>query len=418
MNTRTINIIRSFAGAFLGIAVILFSGCASVARASGGNVVFDQSDDTLSVSGNCTQSFVLVIIKNASDGSIWGSSNPPCVNGAYSYSIVVPSSDENGQMFTVDTEDGGVSPQTAKPMASVVIPAPAPVTAPPTIVADTSTMATSTDDISFLDATLNQFFGIIADVGDDIQNFGTVVADTVKASVVAAVNIFGQQITVLPGGSITVPDGADQMSGEATLSALASEVFVPNTEITSSSKIFITPTTATAMPLTVVEKEDGVGFGVGVLQPVANAITFDWLVLQTYSTGDESSGQSIVPPPPAEEDLTVPVPPSPSSTDQSSISTDQSSTDQSVDQDQSVGQDASSTDLDTSSTIASSTTDVATSTDVIATSTDTIDQPASDTVATDTTDTTDTTDVTDVANTTTTSDTLSIATTTASTTSP
>jgi hypothetical protein len=161
-----------------------------------------------------------------------------------------------------------------------------------TIVADTSSVpATLSYDPSPIDAILSQMFGIVADVTDAVQTFTTVVANSVKASLVAVVDLFAKNATILPGGSLTVPSGANQIAGESWLDAGASDVFVSNSAITSSSNVIVTPNTPVGVPLAVTDKEDGVGFHVGIQSPQAVPISFDWLIVQTYDAGPASPAQ-------------------------------------------------------------------------------------------------------------------------------
>jgi len=89
----------------LGIALALSFGFGTVAQAATSRVVFDAGTGTLSVSGSCSQRFVLVVIRRPSDGSIWGSSNPTCVNRQYAYAMSIPEADRTGNTFTVEVFD-------------------------------------------------------------------------------------------------------------------------------------------------------------------------------------------------------------------------------------------------------------------------------------------------------------------------
>ena len=141
----------------------------------------------------------------------------------------------------------------------------------------TTTNTTSSSPFSIGDD-LRQFFGIISGVGDTVQSL-------IRASVIAVENLFVKVVTVLPSGSIKVPSGPDQMSGVGTLDALSWQVFIPNVQVASSSKIFVTPTGLTSVPLVVVSKQDSVGFTVGVATPQTNDIPIDWIMVQGYHVG-------------------------------------------------------------------------------------------------------------------------------------
>jgi len=151
----------------------------------------------------------------------------------------------------------------------------------------TSAANTTTSVSSFstsVDDALQHFFGIVADASNAVQAF-------VRASMVAVENLFVKTETILPGGSIVVPSGRDQISGSATLAPLYQNVFIANQQVTSSSKIFVTPTTLITVPLVVISKQDGVGFTVGVSDPQANGISFDWVIVQSYSAGGDGTSE-------------------------------------------------------------------------------------------------------------------------------
>lgn len=318
----------------IGTLMILFASI-GVARAATNTVVFDPGAGTLSVSGSCSARYVMVIIRRTSDNAIWGSSNPECVDRSYQYKVDISDTDRTGETFTVQTFDetsaGGVAPNASgtpkvnAPVQTVVFSeASLPTTA---ITMDTSSLSTAPDDQTFLDSVLSQFFGIVANVNDAVQNFGTIIANTVKTSLVATINLFSKNITVLPGGSISVPRGANQLAGSDWLGAGAMDVFIPNISVTSSSQIIITPTSPTDITLSVTQKNDGTGFHVGALRPPSAPISFDWLIVQTYGAAVPAQSQQTSAGTPAPAPA-VTAPPTPSF---DASSSDATSTDISTD---------------------------------------------------------------------------------------
>jgi hypothetical protein len=219
---------------------------------------------------------------------------------------------------------------------------------------------------------LQSFFGVIANVGNTIQTF-------IRASMIAVENLFVKKEVVLPGGSIEVPSGPDQMAGNATLTALSSEVFVEDNQVTSSSEIFITPTTLTTAPLVVMNKQDGVGFAVGVASPQSEDTSFDWVIIQDYHVGGTiaSWSQNSVPPASDNGSSDVQTSPPPPASDGNGSSADASGTD--------VADASSSSSADVGDISSSTPSDTA------ATTTDTIDSAPTST-PNDTTSSTDTTD--------------------------
>jgi hypothetical protein len=341
--------------------------CTVAARAATSQVNFDPGTGTLSVAGSCSGRFVLIIIKNSSTGSIWGSSNPPCVSGTYSYSLVISDSVRTGATFIVNVMDNGVAGSGGIGPSQPVIFSQAPGTnqtansssvADLSITLDTSSLATAPDDTSFLDGVLQDCFGII-----------TSALNSAEASVVAAVHLFAKIFTIIPGGSITVPQGQNQISGQGSLAAGASEVFIANTAVTSSSQIIVTPTSASQLPLSVMQITGGDGFDVGTISPQQIGVSFTWLIINTYNAGPPtqaglqqgSPSVGVVQPPADTSDTTPDV-----------VPTDSSSTDDTN---------------GASSTIVVTTTDATTTDDVATTS---------DTTTTDTS----TTDIIDIATTT------------------
>ena len=172
---------------------------------------FDPASGMLSVTGSCSGRYILIVIKNSANGSIWGSSNPPCVNGSYSYRIAVPDSARGGGAFSVNAMDNGVPGTGSNTSTQPVIFSPAPgmdqtLFDSSTITLDTSSLDVAPDDVSMLDSVLQNVFGIV-----------TSAVDAVESSVVAATQMFAKMFTIIPGGSITVPQGQNQISGQGLL---------------------------------------------------------------------------------------------------------------------------------------------------------------------------------------------------------
>ena len=358
------------------MTLVTLGGMSFVAQASTAHVVYDQSSGTLSVTGNCSSRFVLVVIRRASDGSIWGSSNPDCEKGTYSYSITVPPSDRTGGTFIVDTVDGGTVPANANTALSsgataATVTFSEPVLAPDTtsITIDTSSLAAAPpDDGTFLDNILQGIFGIV-----------TSVVNTVKATVVAAMQIFAKTFTVLPGGSIVVPKGVNQVAGEGWLAAGMNDVFIPDALVASSSEIIVTPTSPTDLPLSVTQKIDGQGFHVSTLRPPSVPISFAWLVIGTYASGPATvSEQSVLV---GQGSGSAPV-----NNDVQNASSANTAIDS--------GSDGASSSTDASTTIFTTSTDLGVGTSTVSSTDETTGSDASSTSVATTTDATTTTDTT------------------------
>jgi hypothetical protein len=109
--------------------------------------------------------------------------------------------------------------------------------------------------------------------------------------------IFAKNFTVIADGSITLPSGQNQVSGVGIIGANTSEVFIQNSKVTEGSKIFLTSLTQSMFPLTVAEKIPGQGFKVKIYSPQSDNISFDWVMVNTYST--DPNGTLVTPPPPS-----------------------------------------------------------------------------------------------------------------------
>lgn len=287
---------------FLPLTLGLFAAVS--VRAATDNVSFDPTSGNLVVSGSCSSKFVLVVIRRTSDNSIWGSSNPQCNNGSYTFSVPVQPTDRTGGVFAIQvgdsaSADGQLATSSAQGLQNVTFSAPAVQSAPPpgpptpTITLDTSSIATVPGDQSFVDKAVSDFFGVIVDAANAAQSFTTAVFGTIQASVAAVTNLFVKSVAILPGGSLTVPRGADQVAGSNWLNAGASSVFIPATAVTSSSQVIVTPTSITDLPLIVTDKTDGVGFTVDTVTPVGQSVSFDWLIVNTYDASAPAQSENI-----------------------------------------------------------------------------------------------------------------------------
>jgi hypothetical protein len=151
---------------------------------------------------------------------------------------------------------------------------------------------------------------LLAAVGDTLKSVGAEISDTFVAIKDLFVDkLFASKFTITPDGKIIVPAGLNQMSGSAILAANAMEVFIPNTQIASTSKVFITPVNATQYPLTISEKVSGQGFKVKTFGPQANIIQFDWLIINTYQQSVDAASITTGQTPPIQTQPTIQTPP-------------------------------------------------------------------------------------------------------------
>ena len=108
-------------------------------------------------------------------------------------------------------------------------------------------------------------------------------------------DFFAQVLTILPGGSLKVPSGSNQIAGSDTIPVGGTTYFVANTNVTQGAKIFITPRVMTAIPISVTDVQAGGGFTVTLAGQAPVDIPFDWLMVSTYQVGTAAAALSNPP---------------------------------------------------------------------------------------------------------------------------
>jgi hypothetical protein len=136
-----------------------------------------------------------------------------------------------------------------------------------------------------------------------------------RAAVAAVEHLFVKEIIIAPEGSLRVPAGENQMTGQNTIPAGALDIFIPHSRITETSKVFLTALTRTSHPLAVTEKIPGSGFRVSLREAEAEDVPFDWLVVNTYEATPEATVILSSAPAPAPEEAVPPNDPAPPVTD-------------------------------------------------------------------------------------------------------
>lgn len=262
-------------------------------------VLLSPADNTMSVSGDCARPEVLIILKKAGTDDIWGSSNPPCVNGHYSFVQELGEWRLTQKDLDVSVVDGGYDAYEKKKLNKEAIERQSihiSEAAAPEPAASSTDMIAAVSQMNVFSDSSEQNQGMLDALVGTMKQALTLIADTIRTSILHAVQLIAQAIRVEYGGDITVPAGDNQIAGSGRILAGATEVFVPNTQVTDSAKIIVTPVVAIDMPLGVSEKIPGAGFRVVLPRAAARDIPFDWLIIKTY-------GQSVTPP-------TVSAPPS------------------------------------------------------------------------------------------------------------
>jgi hypothetical protein len=107
-------------------------------------------------------------------------------------------------------------------------------------------------------------------------------------------SLFTKTITLLQDGFITVPSGENQISGSNFMPNGATSILVHNTSVTDNSKIILTPRALVSSPLVVTELRAGVGFVVSISNAPTTDVMFDWIIINTYSTGGENGQETLI----------------------------------------------------------------------------------------------------------------------------
>jgi hypothetical protein len=102
-----------------------------------------------------------------------------------------------------------------------------------------------------------------------------------------AINIFNGKVTINKDGAFTAETIiaseyktiSGKISGSGRIPAGLDSVDIKSTYVRPNSRILITPTTQTALPVSVISKIDGEKFTASIQTPAATDITFDWFII-------------------------------------------------------------------------------------------------------------------------------------------
>ena len=145
----------------------------------------------------------------------------------------------------------------------------------------------STTLFSDIGETVTDMTQAVTDLASDVftkgAQFTKLAIGKVVAQTAVVKDFFAVVFNILPGGSINVPSGTNQIAGSDTLPVGATTYFVANTNVTAGAKIFITPRTMLATPIAVTQVTPGQGFTVTLAGQAPTDIPFDWFMLSTYS---------------------------------------------------------------------------------------------------------------------------------------
>ena len=138
----------------------------------------------------------------------------------------------------------------------------------------------------------------VADLADTIFTTGAQFTKLAVGKVVAQTAVvkdfFAQVLTILPGGSLKVPSGSNQIAGSDIIPVGGTTYFVANQSVTAGAKIFITPRVMTAIPISVTEVKAGEGFTVTLAGQAPQDIPFDWLMVSTYQVGQSGAAAAAL----------------------------------------------------------------------------------------------------------------------------
>lgn len=125
------------------------------------------------------------------------------------------------------------------------------------------------------------------------DNLAIVISNNLTAITATIQDLFVKTLSILPGGSIALPSGENQIAGVGILSAGATDTFIANTQIEEDSVIYLSPTSDIDTPLYVHKKVPGKGFSVRTKRAMIDTnITFDWFFIKTYKP--KNSGDQVM----------------------------------------------------------------------------------------------------------------------------
>ncbi len=130
------------------------------------------------------------------------------------------------------------------------------------------------------------------------DNLAYFITNKMSALVANISSLFVKDLTVIPGGTLTIPRGSQQIAGSGSIPEGQFMVTISNRQVTEGSLISITPTSAVDSPLYVTDITPGVGFTVRMARSQTNVVTFSWFMINTYDpeTANASSTGTSTPP--------------------------------------------------------------------------------------------------------------------------
>jgi hypothetical protein len=134
----------------------------------------------------------------------------------------------------------------------------------------------------FVDTVNRSIEDIVFAVLNKVDNLSTVITNRLTAIVASIQELFVSSFTILPGGSITVPAGENQIAGVGHLAVGTTEVFVRNDMIDENAVVYLTSTSEIDSPLYVASKVVGKGFYVRIKKSQENDVSFNWFFIKTY----------------------------------------------------------------------------------------------------------------------------------------
>lgn len=273
-------------------------------------VAYDPSNKSLEASGPC-QSDVSIIMYKKSTTTAWGSFSAPCTNNQFTFSQkltdwnldegdydiqiidAVANANKKKNFFNqfnnnsrTSVHVGNLEPPEPLVSTSTSQDASASTTQATTtigIIGLTSLSSTTEQTIADQNIVIESMFGIVKVIEESIVRITTLFVESVRTTLIATVQLFTKNLTVLPQGNVSLPFGDNQVSGHGQIESGTDHVFISNTQVTVDSRIILTPLQNAAVSLAVTKKITNQGFEVSIGSITNEPLAFDWVLFQSYN---------------------------------------------------------------------------------------------------------------------------------------
>ena len=142
--------------------------------------------------------------------------------------------------------------------------------------------ATSTSEEQFEKNVTESIADLALAVIEKMENLSSFVANRITALTASVGDLFTRTLSILPGGSINVPAGENEIAGSGKIEKGNESIFISNDQVDDSSIIMLTATSRIEHPLYVAEIKKGEGFTIKMSEALDDDVTFNWFFIKTY----------------------------------------------------------------------------------------------------------------------------------------